>query len=73
VILEFLQAGPHAARRTKTLLKKAYPLPAHDLVEFTANHIAQARCSEEGQAGLQAFFDKEPPPWAREVRELQKK
>jgi methylglutaconyl-CoA hydratase len=71
VILEFLHAGPHAARRTKTLLKKASPLPAHDLVEFTANHIAQARCSEEGQAGLQAFFDKEPPPWARRVKEIQ--
>lgn len=71
VILEFLSAGPHAARRTKTLIRKASPLPDHELVEFTASHIAQARCSEEGQAGLKAFFDKEPPPWARQVKELQ--
>ena len=72
-ILEFLHAGPHAARRTKTLLKKAYPLPDHELVEFTAGQIAKARCSEEGQAGLEAFFDKEAPPWARQVKEIQKK
>ena len=73
VVLEFLHAGPHAARRTKTLIKRAYPLPDRELLEFTAGHIAQARCSEEGQAGLKAFFDKEPPPWAKRVRELQKK
>jgi methylglutaconyl-CoA hydratase len=63
IILEFLFAGPHAARRTKTLLKKASPLPPPELVEFTAGQIAQARCSEEGQAGLKAFFEKTPPPW----------
>jgi methylglutaconyl-CoA hydratase len=63
IILDFLFAGPHAARRTKTLLKKASPLPPPELVEFTAGQIAQARCSEEGQAGLKAFFEKTPPPW----------
>lgn len=64
VILEFLFAGPLAARRTKTLLKKASPLPPPELIEFTAGQIARARCSEEGQAGLKAFFEKVPPPWA---------
>jgi methylglutaconyl-CoA hydratase len=73
VILEFLYAGPHAVRRTKALLKKAHPLPSSDLIEFTAGQIAQARCSEEGQAGLQAFFDKAPPPWATRVNELDRK
>jgi methylglutaconyl-CoA hydratase len=73
VILEFLYAGPYAARRTKALIKKACPLPDPELVEYTAGHIAQARCSLEGQAGLTAFFDKIPPPWAERVREIQKK
>jgi methylglutaconyl-CoA hydratase len=63
IILEFLSAGPHAARRTKTLLKEASPLPSPQLIESTAKHIAQARCSEEGGAGLKAFFAKTPPPW----------
>lgn len=71
VVLEFLQAGPHAARRTKALLKKAYPLPDSDVMEFTAGQIAEARCSHEGQAGLRAFFEKTAPPWAEEVRRLQ--
>jgi methylglutaconyl-CoA hydratase len=73
VIVEFLYAGPHAARRTKTLMKKAYPLPSSGLIEVTASHIARARCSEEGQAGLQAFFDKTPPPWATRVKEIHTK
>jgi methylglutaconyl-CoA hydratase len=73
IILEFLYAGPHAARRTKILMKKACPLPSSDLIEFTAGHIAEARCSEEGQDGLQAFFDKVPPPWATRVKALHKK
>lgn len=68
IILDFLFAGPHAARRTKTLLKKASPLPPPELVEFTAGQIAQARCSEEGQAGLKAFFEKTPPPWVSWVK-----
>jgi methylglutaconyl-CoA hydratase len=63
IILEFLSAGPRSARRTKTLLKEASPLPSPELIEFTAGQIAQARCSEEGQAGLKAFFAKNPPPW----------
>jgi methylglutaconyl-CoA hydratase len=73
VILDFLHAGPHAARRTKALLRKACPLPSSELVDFTAGHIARARCSEEGQAGLQAFFEKVAPPWAAPVRELQER
>jgi methylglutaconyl-CoA hydratase len=68
IILDFLFAGPHAARRTKTLLKKASPLPPPELVEFTAGQIAQARCSEEGQAGLKAFLEKTPPPWVSWVK-----
>ncbi len=68
IILDFLFAGPHAARRTKTLLKKASPLPPPELVEFTAGQITKARCSEEGQAGLKAFFEKTPPPWVSWVK-----
>lgn len=59
----FLKAGPNAARRTKALLKKASPLPGPDLFQFCAQAIADARVSDEGQAGLAAFFDKKPPPW----------
>ena len=65
VVLEFLHAGPEAARRTKQLLIQAAPLPTPDHAEFTAQSISQARRSEEGQTGLASFFDKKAPPWVR--------
>lgn len=72
VVLDFLAAGPDAARRTKTLLKKALPLPAPELIDFTAQQIAEARTSPEGKMGLEAFFSKTPPAWAARVTLLRK-
>lgn len=63
VVLEFLHAGPEAARRTKQLVLRAAPLPTPEHSEFTARAIAAARCSSEGQSGLASFFDKKAPPW----------
>ena len=63
LVAEFLHAGPESARRTKKLLHNAAPLPSADQIEFTAESIAKARCSEEGHAGLASFFDKKAPPW----------
>ena len=63
VVLEFLHAGPEAARRAKQLVLQAAPLPTPEQIEFTAQAIATARCSREGQTGLAAFFDKKAPPW----------
>ena len=70
VVLDFLHAGPEAARRTKLLLKEVAPLPDRDLIERTALQIALARTSEEGREGLQSFFDKKPPTWTTQVKEL---
>jgi methylglutaconyl-CoA hydratase len=73
VVLDFLAAGPEAARRTKALIKQALPLPGPDLIEFTAHQIAEARRSPEGRMGLEAFFSKAPPAWAARVALLRKK
>ncbi len=73
VVLDFLAAGPEAARRTKALIKRALPLPGPELLEFTAHQIAEARCSREGRMGLEAFFAKAPPAWAARVALLRKK
>ena len=64
VLREFLGAGPGAARATRELLLRAAPLPGPELFEFTAATIAAARVAPEGQAGVQAFFQKGPPPWS---------
>jgi methylglutaconyl-CoA hydratase len=63
LVLEFLHAGPEAARRTKQLVLRAAPLPTPEHIELTARAIATARCSAEGQTGLSSFFDKKTPPW----------
>lgn len=73
VVLDFLAAGPEAARRTKELIKQASPLPDPELIEFTAQQISQARSSPEGRKGLEAFFSKAPPAWAARVALLRKK
>jgi methylglutaconyl-CoA hydratase len=62
-VTTFLQAGPDAARRTKELMRRISPLPTPDVFEFTASHIAAARCSDEGREGLASFFEKKQPSW----------
>lgn len=63
LINEHLAAGPNAVRRTKELLRRISPLPDPGLFEFTAQAIAMARCTEEGQHGLECFFEKTSPSW----------
>ena len=72
VVLDFLAAGPEAARRTKELLKHTSPLPSPELIDFTAKQIAEARCAPEGKMGLEAFFSKAPPAWAARVALLRR-
>jgi methylglutaconyl-CoA hydratase len=63
IINEHLAAAPNAVRRTKELLRRLHPLPDPGIFEFTAQAIAVARCSEEGQHGLGKFFEKKQPNW----------
>ena len=59
-IVSLLKAGPHALHELK-LLNQQLSLIQHgvDLAQW----IARLRVSEEGQAGIQAFLNKTPPPW----------
>jgi methylglutaconyl-CoA hydratase len=61
----FLAAAPGAVRDTKRLLATiaATPDPV-DTVDARVELISHRRVSEEGQAGMAAFFDRQPPPWA---------
>ncbi|HES57865.1 MAG TPA: enoyl-CoA hydratase/isomerase family protein, partial [Firmicutes bacterium] len=62
-VAECLQAGPLAASATKRLLHDLDPPDAPEVVEQTAQLIAQLRSSPEGQEGLAAFLDKREPEW----------
>ncbi len=55
---ELRTAGPRASRHAKRLV-----LDRPDGPE-TAQRIAERRTSDEGQAGLRAFTEGTPPPWA---------
>lgn len=61
---ELLAAAPGAVRDTKRLLATiaATPDPA-DSLDARVELIAHRRVSDEGQAGMGAFFSGEPVPW----------
>jgi methylglutaconyl-CoA hydratase len=58
ILGELRTAGPRAARHAKRLVLERPDGPE------TARRIAERRTSEEGQAGLRAFVERERPPWA---------
>ena len=57
LLAELRTAAPRAARHAKRLV-----LDRPDGPE-TARRIAERRTSDEGQAGLSAFFERRRPPW----------
>jgi methylglutaconyl-CoA hydratase len=67
IVNQFLKAGPVATRKTKELLFKASPLPNQDTLDYCAQTIADVRCTPEAQTGLGSFFNKQPPPWCKDL------
>lgn len=69
--LDLLAKGaPQAQREAKALaLRMAGVTPEHAALidEQNAALIARLRVGAEGQAGLSAFLDKQPPPWTNEA------
>ena len=64
-IAALLQGAPGAIRDSKILVSRvAHARIDEDLMQFTAQNIADRRASPEGQEGLAAFFDKRKPNWA---------
>jgi methylglutaconyl-CoA hydratase len=64
VLAEVLAGGPQAQRATKQVIAANTAASTLDDSERTRlEAIARARVSEEGQRGMQAFFDKTTPPW----------
>lgn len=62
--LQLLRNGPQAMAEGKALIATMQQQPLSPaLIEHTVNMIARLRTSDEGQAGLKAFFAKEKAPW----------
>ncbi len=63
----FLRTGPNALRVTKELIGRVAWAPLEDVQGEMAETIARLRCSDEGQEGFAAFFEKRPPAWVDKI------
>jgi len=62
-ISQILTSAPQAIAAAKELVFGVAARTLESSVEFTAQAIARARASEEGQAGMTAFLERRKPPW----------
>ena len=62
-----LLGGPEALAVSKGLAKRTRSLPIDEALAEAAGIIAARRVSPEGQEGMEAFLQKRPPAWAREL------
>lgn len=60
ILGQILSGGPEAISAIKNLIRKNQELKGQELTEFTADHIARLRASQEAQEGITAFFEKRP-------------
>ena len=63
-IAPYLQAAPAAVAASKALARRLGPTIDDALIEETIGALANAWEGPEAQAGIRAFLDKTPPPWA---------
>lgn len=67
VLQRVLAASPQAQRAIKRLIPEvAAATTRKEAAAATVPVIARLRVSDEGQAGMQAFFDRRPAPWVPE-------
>ena len=66
LVRALLDGGPQAVRAAKQLIDDVAGRKIDaELMTMTSRRIADIRCSPEGQDGLSAFLNKQPPPWKK--------
>ena len=63
IVAEHLEAAPGAVAETKRLIRYVSSNNIADSMIYTADRLADAWETEEGQAGVSAFLEKRRPPW----------
>ena len=64
IITALLSNSPQGMAWVKTLLSHLEDgVIDDDILSYTSERIARIRVSDEGQEGLNAFFDKRSPDW----------
>ena len=66
-ISQILTSAPAAIAAAKELIFGVAARTLESSLEFAADAIARARTGQEGQAGMQAFLDRQKPPWIEKV------
>ena len=66
IIKQLLTSAPEAVKQTKILIGEVLEKETDDLIEYTANKIAELRASEEGQEGMASFLEKRKANWIKE-------
>ena len=62
---EILMAGPDAVSETKALIAEVAGRSLDSAADYGARALVRARSGAEGQAGIQAFLERRPPPWVK--------
>lgn len=64
IIRSILDGAPGGQTMGKSLIRDIARKPVSDeMIDLTVKRIAEARASDEGKEGLQAFLNKEEPSW----------
>jgi len=71
-ISQILTSAPNAIAAAKELIFGVAARTLESSLEFAADAIARARTGEEGQAGMQAFLDRQKPPWIEKNSKTEK-
>lgn len=62
---QLITSGPEAIGMCKDLLSKVPELSLKEAGQYTAEVISKMRISDEGQEGMNAFFEKRKPDWTK--------
>ena len=63
-VTQLKTSGPEAVRECKKLIDHVAANDLIDAIPYTIDAISTRRVTEEGQAGMKAFLNKELAPWA---------
>jgi len=62
-VAPFLQCAPGAIAMTKALIRNVAAQSAEENRSYTAEQLADAWDTDEGQTGIRCFVEKQTPPW----------
>src|SRR5579862_4937313 len=71
-ISQILTSAPGAVAAAKELVFGVSSRTLENAIDYAAEAIATARAGAEGQAGMQAFLERQKPPWIEKIEKSEK-